>query len=92
MIAIEKIVLIIIFLIILAICIYVLMIMIKPSGEQLNIQNQIRQCCTLYRATGTGCPTDTAVLQEITCGNSNLNDLIKKIPMTPDQLKTFCGC
>jgi hypothetical protein len=90
MIAIEKIVLIIIFLIILVICIYILTGIVKPSGETINLQNQIRQCCNLYRANG--CPDDRSKLRDITCGDSNLNDLINKVPMTTYQLKAFCGC
>ena len=90
MIAIEKIVLIILFLIILVICIYIIVGVVKPSGDKLNLQSQIRQCCSLYRASGTeGCPPDPSV---VICGDSNLNDLIKQVPMTVDQLKAFCGC
>jgi hypothetical protein len=84
MIAIEKLVLIIIFLIILAICIYALVGIAKPSGEQINIQNQIRECCTIYRAFNCD--------PSVTCGDSTLTDLISKISMTPAQLKVFCGC
>ena len=87
MIAIERVVLIIIFLIVLVICVYVLFGFVKPSGEQINIQNQIRECCTIYRASG--CPDLSNVV--ISCGSSSLKDLIGKVSMTVDQLKNFCG-
>lgn len=94
MIAIEKIVLIVLFLIILIICIYILAGIIKPTGENLDVQNQIRQCCILYRAKG--CPgdnTDTSQISDTFCSsNTNLKDLIDKVPMSVSQLKSFCGC
>ena len=89
MIAIEKIVLFIIFLIILIVLTYILVGNIKPSGERINLQNQIRQCCILYRANN--CP-DNLQNNPISCGGSDLKDLIDKVPMTVYQLQAFCNC
>jgi len=91
MIAIEKLVLITIFLLILAFCIYLIVFFVKPWGEQANIQNQIRQCCPLYRAYAINgiCPDDPSF---IPCGDSNLKDLIDKASMSVYQLKKLCGC
>lgn len=86
----EKIVLFVIFLIVLVVGIYILVSIVKPQGEQLTIQNQIRQCCTLFRAYG--CCTACNDFSIVPCGDSNIDDLIKKISMTKDQLKLFCGC
>lgn len=86
MIAIEKIVLIIIFLIVLSICVYILLGIATPAGQQIDVQGQIRQCCTLYRASG--CPDPPNIL----CGDFTLTELINKISMTTNQLKAFCGC
>jgi hypothetical protein len=93
MIEVEKIALIIIFLIILVVCVYVLVGFVKPNGDIINLQNQIRQCCSTYRAYSNDngiCPDPST----ITCGSSgsNLEDLINEASMTPDQLKLFCGC
>jgi hypothetical protein len=90
MIAIEKIVLIIIFLIVLLICFFVLFGFVIPSGKQIDVQNQVRQCCTLYRAKG--CPTDIVEVTNTLCEGSSLKTLIEKVPMDINQLKAFCGC
>ena len=89
MIAIEKIVLIVIFLIILVVCIYLLVGNVKPAGEQIDIQNRIRDCCILYRANN--CPTDLN-LNPIICNGSDLGEMITEVPMTVYQLKLFCNC
>lgn len=91
MIAEEKIVLIIIFLIVLVVCIYILVAFVKPNGDIINTQNQLRQCCSIYRAYGENgvCPDDPST---ISCGSSNLKALMQNAGMSVDQLKSFCGC
>jgi hypothetical protein len=90
MIAIEKLVLIIIFLIILALCIYLVIGLVQPNGGRINLLNQIRECCSNYRAaTEYGCPESAS---GIVCGNSNLDALSKEAQMTSAQLKEFCQC
>lgn len=87
MIAIENVVLIIIFIIILVVCIYVLVDYVKPNGEKINTQNRVRQCCTIFRAYNC----DVTKISQIECNGSYLSDIINGV-VTPDQLPSFCGC
>ncbi len=91
MIEMDKLVLLIIFLIVLVICVALLLGYALPSGNSINLQNQIRQCCSAFRAYSENgvCPNP----QLITCpDNTNLNDLRMAAHMTDEQIGLFCGC
>lgn len=84
MISIDKLVLLMIFLIVLLAALGLIFQIIEPTGEQLGIQNKIRQCCMAYRANG--CLDDS-----IMCGEKTLRDLAIEANIL-QQLENFCGC
>ena len=59
MLAINKIVLLLIFLIVLAISLYVIFGIAQPAAASIDLQNQLRMCCPEFRATGC---EDTSVI------------------------------
>jgi len=92
MIAINKIVLLIIFLIILLLAIVVLFGMGSPIGEQILLQNELRQCCIVYRSND--CPDISEIDPLLKCETHYLVDLVAedKLNLNPYQLKSFCNC
>jgi hypothetical protein len=93
MIAINKIVLLIIFLIILAAAFYMLFGISSPIGDELNLQNQLRQCCLAFRASG--CDDISVICNEETM--ESFGSIAIKLNMNGndnsyDLAKDFCGC
>jgi len=87
MLAINKIVLLIIFLIILFIALFMLFGVGKGTAEQLLLQNELRQCCGIYRAYN--CTADPTTID---CNDNTIEDLRIKLNMDPGQLDIFCNC
>jgi hypothetical protein len=90
MIAIDKLILIVLFLIILVVGIYLVVSYILPTGINVNLQNELRACCQKYRAFG--CP-DEGLLGDINCDKNNLFDLYHSAGFSDIKgLKSFCNC
>lgn len=84
--AMEKLVAILIFVIVLI----VLLIFIgipTAMGGQINSQQQLRSCCQAY--IENGCPNS---LGNIQCGTKTLDELIVDNGLDVNQTKKFCGC
>jgi len=88
MIVINKVVLLLIFLIVLAISLYVLFVMSHPMGAQIDLQNQLRMCCSLFRATD--CLNTAIICNEET--QETVGSLAAKLNMNDDLVKEFCSC
>ena len=88
MLAINKVVLVIIFLIILAVGLYVLFGMTLPMGGDLEAQGKLRMCCPNFRATG--CEDMTVRCNTKTL--ENLNEIAAELNMNVDAVKDFCKC
>jgi len=93
MMAIEKIVLLVIFVIILLVIVLVLFGIVNPLGEDINIESYIRQCCVAYRAND--CQNEEIVCRETDTTIETLGDLARKRNMDENDfhlLKSFCNC
>ena len=94
MLAINKIILLILFLVIILIVLYVLFGVGKVNIDQLVLQNELRQCCGVFRAYG--CPDLSTTT--IDCNSNDIAQLSKKLNMDPStpigrqQLESFCNC
>jgi len=94
--AMEKIIGLIIFLIILVVLIIFTNIP-RAIGEQIDKQQELRKCCKPY--VGNGCPrfalTDYSNITNIICDQNvptSLEDLVAEQSMSYDSLKIFCNC
>lgn len=94
MLAVNKLVLFILFLVVLAAGIILLVLIGNPIAEGLVLQNQVRMCCGAYR--GTDCTN-----QDICCGSVDstgfcngeyLYEIITKLKMEEWQLHDICNC
>jgi len=91
MMAINKLVLIIIFLIILIVGLMLLTTFVLPYGLNFDLQNQVKECCQNYRAYG--CPRNENDILGITCPNGkNLHDLKQQLGMSANATAAFCNC
>lgn len=87
MLAVEKVILIVIFLVILVITGFMIFSG-KGWADQLLLQNDLRQCCGQYRAYN--CTADPA---NIYCGNNKfLEDIRAELNITDEQLNASCDC
>jgi hypothetical protein len=84
--AIEKIVLFVIFIIVLLAILILLGIPISVGG-QINLQSKLRDCCQPYITNG--CPT---ILDNINCGDMTLTELANKLSMDFTTVRKFCNC
>ena len=87
MLAINKIVLLVIFLIVLALSFIILFGLGKGTSDQLLLQHELRQCCGVYRAYN--CTADPTTID---CNDNTIDDIRIKLNITSDQLKNFCNC
>jgi hypothetical protein len=88
MLTMEKVVLLVILVIVIVVAL-VLLFGLTPNIDTLHLQNDIRNCCSIYRARG--CPD--VGLGSIICPNDNsLEYLINEIGMSTGQLYSFCSC
>lgn len=87
MIAVNKLVLLIIFLVILFLILILLFGIGGPIGERINLENELRQCCIAYRAGG-------CERKDILCNSHFLWELVDKLKINSDdnQLRCFCNC
>jgi len=91
MMAINKIVLIILFLIVLVAGILILTGYVMPTGENIGLQNELRGCCQKYRAYA--CPDNPNIIAGIQCAEHNLWELYENFRFSRiDDLKEFCTC
>jgi hypothetical protein len=88
MIAINKLVLLILFLIILVVCIFLLFGVGTPIGEEMDLQNQLRMCCTAFRASE--CKDISVICNEVTM--ESIGSIAQKLSMDIDLVKDFCNC
>lgn len=87
MLSIEKVVAIVIFLIVFIVLIFFTQIP-NAMGNQINLQNEMRECCKSY--VNVGCP-DT--LNAIKCSSdANLDALATELSLDVNQTKKFCNC
>ena len=65
---------------------------LEPTGERINLENELRQCCPLYRSYG--CPSSEYQMQFIMCSRGkSIDDLRKDVGLhSIDQLQVFCSC
>jgi len=87
MLAINKIILLIIFLIVLALSFIILFGLGKGTSDQLLLQHELRQCCGVYRAYN--CTADPTTID---CNDNTIEDLRIKLNMDTGQLDRFCSC
>ena len=91
MIAIEKLIILSIFIIILLLSLYMIF-GTKPVGDNLNYQIEMRQCCTTYRAYGC----EYGYLQNLECAGEPMIDVAIKLGLVSGDndslLKKFCNC
>ena len=84
---INKLVLLIIFIVVLFTAAVILLGITLPVGDQINLENQIRQCCQAYRANG--CDLDV----QISCADGTYMDyLAGKAKYSEEQVNMTCGC
>lgn len=83
---------IIIALIILVVGVLILSGYILPTGENVNLQNELKECCQKYRAFG--CPEDPNRISEIQCAEYDLWTLhYEKLNILDVcDLKELCAC
>jgi hypothetical protein len=98
MIAIEKLIILSIFVVILLISIYIIF-GTRPTGDQLITQMTIRQCCTAYRASASTSSTptyDPIYDQNVLCDDESIGSLAAKINLVQGSdytlLNKFCNC
>jgi hypothetical protein len=87
MLAVNKLVLLIIFLVILLAILYFLFVFGKGTGDSLLLQNELMQCCGYYRANGC---TNAGVFCDK--NYNTIDDIRNKLSMSTDQLNKFCKC
>ena len=94
MIAIDKLLVFLLFFIVLAIGLGILIGWVHPTGEHISVENDLRNCCPLYVANG--CPDAEAVLDTIQCSAGADNTLFRVMERAGirnvEQLQSFCGC
>ena len=95
MLAVEKLILIVIFLIVLILCLYFLFGIGKGTADQLLLQNQLRSCCGKYRAYDC----EFSMASSIQCSDDSIetvDSLAYKLNLiqngNPEQLNKFCAC
>lgn len=86
MLAVEKIILIVIFLIILLITFYLLFGLGKGAADQLLLQHELRQCCSRYLAYNC---TEPII---IFCNDDTIDSVRVKLGLSDVQLNESCGC
>ncbi len=91
MIAINKLILLVIFLVIL-LATLIILFSGSPVIEQLNLQSELRGCCQIYRSYG--CPENLVELSNINCEKHTLAEIVIALNMKDDisKLKKFCNC
>jgi hypothetical protein len=91
--AIEKIVAVVIFLIIMLALIFFTGIP-EALGKNIGLQHELRQCCQAYVARG--CPSFSNPridLGSIYCDEeTSLGELVGELEMDYDSLRTYCNC
>ena len=93
--ALEKIVALVIFLVVLVVLI-IFTDLPRVFAGQINSQQEIRKCCGAY--TGNSCPffdIPTSRISNITainCGKTLLYNLVVESNMSYTSLKIFCAC
>lgn len=86
MLAVNKLILLIIFLVVLLATLYLLFVVGKGAADPLLLQNELRQCCGTYRTSNC---TDYYVF----CSQGGtINDMRIKLNMSNEQLNIFCDC
>ncbi|MFH1474112.1 MAG: hypothetical protein ABIE55_04470 [Candidatus Aenigmatarchaeota archaeon] len=97
MMALDKLVLLVIFLIVIVVGALLVTGNILPFGEDLNLQNEMRNCCIKYRAYG--CPTSISVIQDIQCieedpsGGDLYTLAFERLKIqTVKDLEVYCSC
>lgn len=88
MLAVDKIILIVIFLIVLVAVVFIMLGISKPAADNLLLQNELTQCCGTFRAYS--CPED---MTSISCGDKTIDELMGQVGIANyDQLKSYCKC
>jgi len=90
MLAIEKIILLILFLIILVISFFVLFGIGKGSSDKLLLQYELTKCCGTWRAYN--CSRGDTDPSSLFCNSDSIEELRRKLNITPFQLDEFCRC
>ncbi len=85
MLAVEKLILLVIFLIVLVIAIILLFGIGKGGIDPLLLQSRLRQCCGAFIASG--CQDTT-----LDCGDETIDSVRTKLSMSTSQLYEFCNC
>jgi len=87
MLAVNKLILLIIFLVVLLAIIYLLFVVGKGTADPLLLQNDLRMCCGTYRAYN-------CTNYYVSCGENkgNIDGLRAKLNISYEQLNTFCNC
>lgn len=88
MLVINNIILILIFVIILAVSLYIIFGISSPIGVEVNLQNQLRMCCPYFRATD--CKDMTIICNQDTM--ESLGSIAAKLDMNINLVKDFCDC
>ena len=81
------------FLIVLIFGIFILTGHVLPAGENIYLQNELRECCQKYRARG--CPDNVGIISSIQCTENNLFNLYEMFFTGDDEfedLQQFCSC
>lgn len=92
MMALDKLALIIIFLIILIIGAILISQNVLPAGENINLETELTNCCSKYRAYG--CPDNPTLIPDIQCNEHDLYTLAFDFLdfQSVEDLQTFCSC
>jgi hypothetical protein len=89
--AIEKLVAVVIFLIILLVLVIFTGIP-EALGRQVGLQGELRDCCQAYVARGCPSFSNPETDLNIYCNNKNLGKMVSDFNMDYDSLRTFCNC
>ena len=90
MMSIDKIVLLVIFIIILLASVFLILNIGMPVGENVNLQRELNGCCIVYRANG--CPNIDQISKTMKCETKFLIDIVDELNMNDEQLRNFCNC
>lgn len=85
MLAIEKLILIVIFLVVLVVSLILLFGIGRGTADPIVLQNELRQCCGAFRASGC---IDTT----LDCSGNTIDSIRIKLNIDDEQLKKFCNC
>jgi hypothetical protein len=85
MLATDKVVLIVIFLIVLLAVLFIMFGLGKGNADQILLQNELRNCCGTFRAYD-------CLDMTVSCDGDTIDSLRTKLSMTQEQIKLFCNC